>query len=152
MLVDYAGTVLMVSHDRTFLNNVAASTLVFEGQGKVRQYVGGYDDWLRQRPEPEPSAPKPLPKKPRPRSAPAGARKLTFKEQRELAQLPETIESLEAQKTALFAAMADPGLYRTSGAGIARMQTELEKLEQDLEAAYARWEQLEEISVQAGNS
>ncbi len=152
MLVDYAGTVLMVSHDRAFLNNVAASTLVFEGQGKVRQYVGGYDDWLRQRPEPEPSAPKPLPKKPRPRSAPAGARKLTFKEQRELAQLPETIESLEAQKTALFAAMADPGLYRTSGAGIARMQTELEKLEQDLEAAYARWEQLEEISVQAGNS
>jgi len=147
MLVDYAGTVLMVSHDRTFLNNVAASTLVFEGQGKVRQYVGGYDDWLNQRPEPEPSAPKPPSKKSRPKSAPAGVRKLTFKEQRELEKLPEWIESLEARKAAIFKAMADPGLYKTSGAGIIRMQAELEKLEQDLEAAYARWEQLEEISL-----
>ncbi len=152
MLVDYAGTVLMVSHDRTFLNNVAASTLVFEGRGRVRQYAGGYDDWLNQRPEPEPSAPKPPSKKPRPKSAPASIRKLTFKEQRELEKLPETIESLEARKTELFIAMADPELYKTSGNGIARMQTELEKLEQDLEAAYARWEQLEEISLQAGNS
>ena len=108
MLLDYTGTVLMVSHDRAFLNNVATSTLVFEGPGRVAEYVGGYDDWLRQRPSEEavPSAP-PLKKGKAPRVS-SGPRRLTFKEQRELENLPIAIETLEEEKRALFSVMSDP--------------------------------------------
>ncbi|MBN1382951.1 MAG: ATP-binding cassette domain-containing protein, partial [Deltaproteobacteria bacterium] len=108
MLIEYTGTVLLVSHDRTFLNNVATSTLVFEGSGRVEEYVGGYDDWLRQRLQPEKSTPEPKPKKGRPRSVSAGPRRLTFKEQREREELPGIIEDLEAQRRDIFTTMADP--------------------------------------------
>jgi len=146
MLIDYAGTLFIVSHDRTFLNNVATSTLVFEGSGQVKEYVGGYDDWVQQRPRdenPEPPAP---PKKKKPRSVPPRIQKLTFKEQREIEDLPGAIEVLEVQRTALFAAMADPVQYRTAGSEIAGLQARLNDLEKELEAAYARWEELEELS------
>ena len=149
MLIEYTGTVLLVSHDRTFLNNVATSTLVFEGSGRVAEYVGGYDDWLRQRPQPEETTPEAKPKKSRPRSAPTGPRKLTFKEQRERKELPDIIEDLEVRKQALFAAMADPELYKTAGEEVARMQTGLDQLERELETAYARWELLEELALKA---
>ena len=109
MLSDYTGTVLLVSHDRTFLNNVATSTLVFEGEGRVGEYVGGYDDWLRQRPQEETETrPAPKVKKGKPRALPAGPRRLTFKEQRERETLPDTIEALEEEKQTLYAALADP--------------------------------------------
>jgi ATP-binding cassette subfamily F protein uup len=149
MLIEYTGTVLLVSHDRTFLNNVASSTLVFEGSGRVEEYVGGYDDWLRQRPQPEESTPEPKPKKGRPRSVPAGPRKLTFKEQREREELPDIIEDLEVRKQDLFAAMADPELYKTAGTEVARLQARLDELEREMEAAYARWELLEELALKA---
>ena len=149
MLLDYTGTVLMVSHDRAFLNNVATSTLVFEGPGRVAEYVGGYDDWLRQRPSEEavPSAP-PLKKGKAPRVS-SGPRRLTFKEQRELENLPIAIETLEEEKRALFAVMSDPLLYRKAGAEVVRLQTRLDELEQELAAAYARWEILEELAGKA---
>ena len=151
MLIDYSGTVLMVSHDREFLNNVATSTLAFERDGRVREYCGGYDDWLRQRPrETVDSAPASEPKKVKARSAPTGPRRLTFKEQREREQLPDAIEALENEQRTLYAAMADPVLYRTSGAEIGRLQERLSRVERDLSAAYARWEQLEEIAHAAG--
>jgi len=149
MLIEYTGTVMLVSHDRTFLNNVATSTLVFEGSGRIEEYVGGYDDWLRQRPQPEESTPEQKPKKGRPRSVPTGPRKLTFKEQREREELPDIIEDLEARKQDLFAAMADPELYKNAGTEVARLQARLDELERELEAAYARWELLEELALKA---
>jgi ATP-binding cassette subfamily F protein uup len=150
MLIDYAGTVLIVSHDRTFLNNAVISTLVFEGEGRVEEYVGGYDDWLRQRPQEEESAPGMRQKKMRPRRVAAGPRKLTFKEKNELKQLPDIIEDLEEQKRNLFTTMADPALYKTSGAEVVQLQASLDELERDLEKAYTRWELLEEIALKAG--
>ena len=146
MLIDYKGTVLIVSHDRAFLNNVATSTLVFEGQGRVQEYVGGYDDWMKQRtPEKEAAAPENL-KKGKPKSTATGPRKLTFKEQRELEALPGLIENLEEEKHNLFEALADPELYRSGGQEVARLQARLDELEAELELAYARWEFLEDIA------
>lgn len=152
MLIDYVGTVLIVSHDRTFLNNVATSTLVFEGRGHIQEYVGGYDDWLRSRPREEKSTSEPASKKTRPRISPAGPRKLTFREQRELDQLPDVIEALESRKQGLFATLADPELYKTAGNEIRRLQADLENLESDLKAAYARWELLEELALERAKS
>jgi len=148
MLIDYKGTVLIVSHDRAFLDNVATSTLVFEGQGRVQEYVGGYDDWMKQRPPEKEAAPE-KPKKGKPKSAATGPRKLTFKEQRELGALPGLIEALEAERQSLFSTLADPELYKTAGQEVARLQARLNELEQELETAYARWEFLEAIALQA---
>jgi len=147
MLIDYTGTLFIVSHDRTFLNHVATSTLVFEGSGQVTEYVGGYDDWVQQRPkEHPPEPPPPLPKKKKSRSEKNGIRKLTFKERREIDELPAAIEALEAKRTVLFVAMADPIQYKTAGQEIAGLQARLDQLERELESAYARWEQLEALS------
>ena len=143
MLIEYAGTVLMVSHDRAFLNHVASSTLVFEGHTRVHEYVGGYDDWLRQRPREE--AP-PL-RKTRPRREPAGPRRLSFKEQHELEGLPEIIDKLEGNRRALYESLSDPELYRSAGTDIAALQARLDELEHELAAAYARWEELEDLAL-----
>ncbi len=150
LLVGFDGTLLLVSHDRALLNAVVTSTLVFEGEGRVREYVGGYDDWVRQRPAavlpaaaerpPRPAAqPRPSPDT---RSAPA---KLSYKNQRELAALPAQIEALEAEQADLHARMADPAFYQQAGGGIAVARERLAALETELEAAYARWEALEEL-------
>src|SRR5262245_26557386 len=115
-LVEWPGTLLLVSHDRAFLDNVVTSTLVFEGDGKVEDYVGGYEDWLRQRPSPPALSEAAGPARQAPR-APATAgdspasKKLSFKEQRELEALPERIETLEAEQRALNAKIADPAFY-----------------------------------------
>ena len=144
LLAGYRGTVLLVSHDREFLNNVATSTLVFEGGGKITAYAGGYDDWLAQRPAPEAAAPK-KEKKPQPdRNRNARPRKLSFKEKKELAALPARIEALEAEQANLHARMADPEFYREAGEAVAETTRRIDALEAELEAAYARWEALEE--------
>ena len=146
-LVEFAGTVLLVSHDREFLNNVVTSTIVFE-EGGVREYFGGYDDWLRQRKatlarnvSELPVARKPI------RSAsegpPAGPRKLSFKERHELAALPAKIEKYDAEIAALHREMAEPQFYQQPGTRIAAEQARLKKLEEQLAAAYQRWEELE---------
>ncbi|HEV3021682.1 MAG TPA: ATP-binding cassette domain-containing protein, partial [Pirellulales bacterium] len=148
LLADYQGTVLVVSHDREFLNNVVTSTLVFEGEGQVKEYAGGYDDWLRQRKEvTEPSA-APAAQPPRPATARPPAerpRKLSFNERRELEALPETIAALEAQQQQVHGQLADPAFYRQTGAAIAETKSRLSAIEAKLAEAYGRWEALEAL-------
>jgi ATP-binding cassette subfamily F protein uup len=154
LLVEFSGTVLLVSHDRAFLNNVVTSVLVFEGDGRVNEYVGGYDDWLRQRSQPQAAAApaRPAPEKPAPARTPADKpRKLSFKEQKELEGLPETIESLEAEIAALNARMGTPEFYQQAKDAITQAQARAAELEQALEAAYARWEALEAVREAAGS-
>ncbi len=142
LLVEFDGTVLLVSHDREFLDNVVTSTLVFEGDGVVNEYVGGYRDWLRQRPEPEKPAASKAPEKPKekPRQQ---KKKLGYNEQRELEALPQRIETLEQQLETLHARLADPDFYRDHADEVAAVTAEQEKVEAELERAYARWEELE---------
>jgi ABC transport system ATP-binding/permease protein len=130
------------------LDNVVTSTLVFEGDGVVRDYVGGYEDWLRQRPRPVEPAPAPKSSVPatqaaEPKSKPKRTSdKLSFKETRELAELPGRIESLEQEQGALHARLADPALYQGDGAEVVTVKARLETVDAELEAAYARWEAL----------
>jgi ATP-binding cassette subfamily F protein uup len=143
LLVDFPGTLLLVSHDRAFLNNVVTSTLVFEGQGRVKEYVGGYDDWLRQKPaEPTPTAPEPS-KSERVRPRTEESRRLSYKEQRELEGLPQRIEALEAEQVQLHQKLAEPTFYRQPGAEISKVTGRLQELEAELQAAYARWGDLD---------
>jgi len=153
-LMEYPGTLIVVSHDRAFLNNVVTSTLAFEGQGAVREYVGGYDDWLRQRPRPDAGPDQGRAQgKPglvRPPGAPAKLRKLGFKEQREaenlraeLAALPARIEALEKDLEAANGRLADPALYKQPAEAIARAKGAPAALEADLAEAFARWERSE---------
>ncbi|MGA2840960.1 MAG: ATP-binding cassette domain-containing protein [Steroidobacteraceae bacterium] len=150
MVAEYAGTLLLVSHDRAFLDNVVTSTLVFEGAGRVTEYVGGYTDWLRQRRESAVAARTP----PSERAAPAAARppapkprKLSYKDQRELDALPGLIQRLELEQAKLTAAIGDPDFYRHSPqeAGVAVHR--LKSVEQELEGAFSRWETLEAASL-----
>jgi ATP-binding cassette subfamily F protein uup len=125
------------------------STVVFEGT-ELREYVGGYDDWLRQRPAAVPAAAIERPSRPtaqprRPPETRSAPGKLSYKNQRELATLPAQIEALEAEQAELHARMADPAFYQQAGGGIAVASERLTALETELEAAYARWEALEEL-------
>ena len=150
-LLAYSGTILMVSHDRAFLNNVVTSTIVLEGEGILREYIGGYDDWLRQRTavnEPLPAVPKDeKTKKERPA---AGKRKLTNKETREREDLPRKIEILESEKQQLITKINSPEFYSgNNNAQIIETNKRLESLERELDCAYQRWDELEELA--AGN-
>lgn len=150
-MLDYSGTILLVSHDREFLNGVVTSTLVFEENGVVTEYAGGYDDWLMQRPQPsekdpsrrEPANGKAAARKQRERRE--KPRKLTFKEAREIETLPGHIEELESEQKALYERMADPAFYRQAGEKISRAKARLDELGQALEETYARWQELESI-------
>lgn len=147
LLMDYTGTLLLVSHDRAFLDNVVTSCLVFEGDGRIREYVGGYSDWLRQRPAPEPVAvvakPKPEPRPAARPPKPAASGKLGYNERRELERLPARIEELEQHQRELHALTADSAFYKQEPAVITRRMEELRTLEAELETAYGRWEELE---------
>ncbi|MEX0820356.1 MAG: ATP-binding cassette domain-containing protein, partial [Pirellulaceae bacterium] len=148
-LAEFPGTVLLVSHDRAFLNNVVTSTIVFEPSG-VKEYVGGYDDWLRQRtPAQDDDSPRSAKKKEtKPAAVAAGPadagkpakRRLSYKEQRELDRLPEVIERLEAKLSEFHQRMAEPTFYQQPRDQIAKEQSDLKELEEKLTAAYARWE------------
>ena len=150
LLLNYPGTVLLVSHDRDFLNNVVTSTLVFESDCRVREYVGGYDDWLRQATPISPAEPKPKAAPKIKREKPQGRRKISFKEHREVEALPEQIERLENEQQNLYARLADPALYKEGGAGVVQAKARLETIEQELPRLYARWEELEEMMQQKG--
>jgi ATP-binding cassette subfamily F protein uup len=146
LLLEFSGTVLLVSHDRAFINNVVTSTLVFEGPGRIEGYAGGYDDWLMQRPEKTvPASDTPMSEKGRKRTPPAATatKKLGYKQQRELDALPGRIESLEARQQELFRIMSEPDFYRRDGERVAALKQELAGVEQELETAFARWEELE---------
>jgi len=145
LLVDFAGTVLLVSHDRDFIDSVVTSTLVMEGNGRVGEYVGGYADWLRQRNDSAATAR--LASKP-PGLAPVSAakpvtRKRSYREQRELETLPQTIEQTEREQAALAERLADPAFYRQDAAEIARVNARVAELAVEIEALYARWEKLD---------
>jgi ATP-binding cassette subfamily F protein uup len=144
LLLEYSGTLLLVSHDREFLNNVVTSTLVLSEDGQVREYVGGYDDWLRQTMEVTPASPAPTLSKPRKQAE--RPRKLTFKEERELEALPDRIGELEKEQESLHRTLADPEYYRTAGGEVAKLNARLEALELELESAYRRWEELETLA------
>ena len=143
LLLDYPGTLLLVSHDRVFLNNVVTSTLVFEGEGQISEYVGGYDDWLRQR---KPNMPVKAEKTPakgeksKPRRN--GPQKMSYKDQCELEALPQRIEEMEEEQQQLYQTMADPTFYQQGGGEIAKAKDRLKALEQELDATYQRWEEL----------
>jgi ATP-binding cassette subfamily F protein uup len=155
LILDYSGTLLLVSHDRAFLNNLVTSTLILDDSGRVSEFVGGYDDWQQQREQTVAAISKPI----KPVSTAtaesvtgaAGApRKLTYKEQRaletqqrELAELPHTIETLEIEQHRLSAAMAEPAFYQRDRSEIAQAVQRLKDLEEQLAAAYQRWAELE---------
>jgi ABC transport system ATP-binding/permease protein len=151
-LVQFDGTVLLVSHDRAFLNNVVTSTIAFE-DGGVREYVGGYDDWLRQRSARQSptsaltrrASEGASPISPKGSATSAGSRKLTFKERQELDRLPAAIEQLEANIQTLHRDMAEPHFYQQTGPLIAKEQARLQQLEGKLAAAFERWVELEAI-------
>ncbi|MFN8668235.1 MAG: ATP-binding cassette domain-containing protein [Gemmatimonadaceae bacterium] len=149
LLLEYSGTLLLVSHDREFLDHVVTSTLVMEGKGTVGEYAGGYSDWVRQRPAPtiiaEPKAasvatPSPAPRK---KDKP---RKLSFREQKELDELPDRIDALEQERTSLFAALGDPAFLR-DGAAVSAAKARLTAIDEEASAAMARWEELEAIAA-----
>jgi ATPase components of ABC transporters with duplicated ATPase domains len=141
-LLDYPGTVLLVSHDRELLDRVVTRSLVFEGDGRIGDYVGGYADWLRQRQRPAATKPAPRPAAPR-ASAPATAPapRLDSQQRRELNALPQKIEKLEAEQAGLAARLVE--LYGAGGESVLQAQTRLAALESELAQAYARWELLE---------
>ncbi|MFA5101215.1 MAG: ATP-binding cassette domain-containing protein, partial [Candidatus Omnitrophota bacterium] len=145
LLLDYAGTLLLVSHDRSFLNNVVTSTIVLEGEGMVNEYPGGYDDWLSQR---KPVAPQPKPKakvvkETKKKEKPVVPRKLSFKEDRELKALPAQIEALESEQEQLYKQLADIAFYQCPPDEIAKAKARSEALAQEILDAYKRWEYLE---------
>ena len=153
LLINYTGTILLVSHDRTFINNIVTSTVVFEGDSVVKEYVGGYDDWLRQRPqEAKPSRASASKQGAPPAQAPRARLKLGFNQQKELDALPQTIECLEREQQELFQTMGDPELYKKDRADIVATNDRLEELKRLLAEAYARWEELEQIRLDGENS
>jgi ATP-binding cassette subfamily F protein uup len=143
LLVDYQGTILLVSHDRSFLNNVVTSTLAMEGNGAVREYPGGYDDWLSQRvvkPQESETSKKPaLPQKnPEPSKFPPEL-------QRELTTLLKKIEKAEAEQEAFYKVMAEPGFYQKDPKEISQVKLQAEALSAGLAQMYDRWEYLERL-------
>jgi ATP-binding cassette subfamily F protein uup len=159
-LVQYEGTLLLVSHDREFLNQVVSSTIVFEAEG-VREYVGGYDDWLRQKNSTQAAEKQAIVPGQSSRQSTSASQKersekskrnlptsstpcrLAYHEQRELSQLPEKIEQLEAELDVIHQTMAQSDFYQQANEAIAQQQTRLKDLTSQLETAYARWEELE---------
>jgi ATP-binding cassette subfamily F protein uup len=163
-LTEWPGTLLLVSHDRAFIDDVVTSTLVFEGNGRVQEFVGGYEDWLRQRAEPGSAVPVavPAPSKPaiaaaavavaaKPAAAKTAAakpvtasrKKLSYREQKELADLPSRIEALEAEQKRLNAAVTAPDFYKEAADTIKRSLARVDTLREELAKVYARWEDLE---------
>jgi ATP-binding cassette subfamily F protein uup len=148
-LATWPGTLLLVSHDRAFIDHVVTSTLVFEGEGRVQEYVGGYEDWLRQRRQSAPaqaqrvaagSAREVVTSHAKDPRAP---RKLSYKEQRELEELPSRIDILETEQRQLQSRVASAEFYKESAAEIHEALSRLDELETLLLAAYARWDALD---------
>ena len=152
LLADYQGTLLLVSHDRTFLDNIVTSTLVFEGKGKFGEYAGGYEDWVRY--QQLNAASRIEPKLPSPASEVVSraqekrgnrTRKLSYKEERELEALPEKIETLESEQSELHIRMGEADFYRQSPDKITTALERLEAVKIELEQCYARWQSLESV-------
>ena len=148
LLMEYSGTLILVSHDRVFLNNVVTSTLVFEGEGEICEYAGGYDDWLSQRKtseerlvDSEKDAKSSLKKK----DKPVEKRKRSFKENQELERLVVQIQSLEEEQVKLCALMAEPSFYQKDPQEIVEIQQRSKEISESLPKIYQRWESLESL-------
>lgn len=150
ILVSYKGSVLMVSHDRSFLNNITTSIIAFEDEGQIREYTGGYDDYLRSK-EAEQAEKPAVSREKRQKSAPkqqkTGARKLSYKEKRELEVLVVRLEELEEEQRQLHDKMADPAFYKQDSEQIAATVARSETVEKELNRAFGRWEELEELDL-----
>lgn len=153
LLFEYAGTLLLVSHDREFINRVVTSTLVFEGEGRITEYAGGYDDYLLQKPK-KPKSDATAAKKEKnsageeKKKSLRPKRKLGYMQQRELEELPLRIESLENRQKKLYDVLSDPEFYRREKEEIARFKEEMVSLETEIKQAYERWEELEAYSAE----
>ena len=149
IVLEFTGTLLVVSHDREFLDNVTTATLALTGDGSVVETVGGYDDWARvsraakQAEAREKKEKKPADGTPRPAADDGRARRLSWKENQELTALPPRIEALEAEQAAIHGRLADPVLYRDAGGEVPELQRRLAAVGTELEGLYARWEDLE---------
>lgn len=150
LLLNYTGTVLIVSHDRAFINNLVTSCFVFEGEGKISEYVGSYDDWLRQKPavkKPEKKKAKTVETKSEKvteaTTEKSSSKKLSFNDQQELKNLPQEIEKLESKVTDLEAQMADPNFFKQEHRVTAAVTDELQAINATLKIKYDRWEKLE---------
>ena len=146
LLLEYQGTLLLVSHDRAFLNNVVTSTFVYEGDAVINEYVGGYDDWLHQRRQARPVEDKPKAKsspKALPKAEPKKAKKLSYKDQRELDALPQLIEDLETEIAQLTDTMSQADFYQQDHKEVAKVTDRLAAAEAELEKAFERWGELE---------
>ena len=144
---------LLVSHDRAFLDNVVTSTLVFEGNAQVKEYVGGYDDWLRQYQHASKTETKQVVEKKKTTKATEKKQtKLSYKDQRELDVLPQKIETLETKIELLNKNMSSPEFYQQESNVIASKQNELEELQKELAQAYERWDHLEGLITSNQNS
>jgi ATP-binding cassette subfamily F protein uup len=157
-LLEWSGTLLLVSHDRRFLDNVVTSTIAFEGDGRWQEYIGGYEDWLRQRPH-RPDEAAGRDESPRGAVMTAGStdaagpvasakRKLSYKEQRELASLPEAIAALEAEQKALETRSVAPDFYKEGAEAIRNVLARIDEVANELHVAYERWLELEAVSSQ----
>jgi ATP-binding cassette subfamily F protein uup len=149
LLLDFKGTLLLVSHDRAFLNNVVTSVIAPLGDGEWEDSAGGYDDWLRTRPVLDKSTFVEKKEKPRQESKPNKPRKLTFKEKHELKELPLRIETWEVEQQEIYDTLADPAFYQNGGDAQAN-DARLEVLKDELAKAYARWEELEALENNGG--
>ena len=147
LLLDFSGTLLLVSHDRAFLDNVVTSTLVLEGGGRVGEFVGGYTDWVRQRTPPTIAAPTRVAEAAPSRTTRAPKkRKLSFAESAELAALPDRIDAAEQERGRLYGSLTDPALLRDGGAVIAARE-KLAEVEGEIATLIARWEALATIEA-----
>lgn len=149
---EFEGTLLLVSHDRVFLDNVVTGLLAFEGEGRVAEYVGGYEDWVRQRPTVQPAtamakAAPAAPAAPATKPIRSARVRLSYKDQRELEALPQRIESLEAEQALLAEQMSSPDFFRQPTEAVVAAQQRLTEVEQEVQAAYSRWEELESAST-----
>ncbi len=146
LVAQYPGTLLLVSHDRAFLNNVVTSTLAFEGGGSVKEYDGGYDDFVRQRSEDQEKESEVVAQKQAAKPQASTSRtsaKLSFKEQKELAAIPAKVDVLEKEQAEIHTAMADQGFFKQDGTAIADATARLQELDSQLATLFARWEDLE---------
>ncbi len=150
LLADYPGTLLLVSHDREFLDNVVTSTLALEGEGRVGEYVGGYAEWLRQRPQAMALRPRneAAAEKTEPLARVPAKRKLAYKEMRELEKLPGVIETLETRIGQMTKAMNEPAFFQQDAAAIVSANEAMARTQAELDAAYARWQELEATATQ----
>jgi ATP-binding cassette subfamily F protein uup len=152
LLANYDGTLFLVSHDRAFLDNVVTQVIAFEGDGKLQEYVGGYEDWVRVQKYQASIASKPAaatPPRPAapPTEKPKATSKLSYKDARELEELPKRIEALEQEQLEITAHFADGSLFRNDPKRAKQLQARSEEIEAEVLAAMERWEELEQRSV-----